>query len=54
MKNNKYRSLDEIQKNIRVSIMDMIIEKERPVSIDESIEFLEARLSLKREYIKET
>lgn len=54
MKNNKYRSLDEIQKNIRVSIMDMIIEKERPVSIDESIVFLEDRLSLKREYIKET
>lgn len=54
MKNNKYRNLNQIQKNIRVSIMDMIIEKERPVSLDESVVFLEDKLNLKKEYIKET
>lgn len=54
MKNNKYRDLNQIQKNIRVSIMDMIIEKERPVSLDESVVFLEDKLNLKKEYIKET
>lgn len=54
MKNNKYRNLNQIQKNIRVSIMDMIIEKERPVSLDESLVFLEDKLNLKKEYIKET
>lgn len=54
MENNKYRNLNQIQKNIRVSIMDMIIEKERPVSLDESVVFLEDKLNLKKEYIKET
>lgn len=54
MENNKYRSLDETQKNIRVSIMDMIIQKERPVSLDESTAFLEDKLKLKKEYIEET
>lgn len=54
MENNKYRNLNQIQKNIRVSIMDMIIEKERPVSLEESVVFLEDKLNLKKEYIKET
>lgn len=54
MENNKYRNLNQIQKNIRVSIMDMIIEKERPVSLEESVVFLEDKLKLKKEYIKET
>lgn len=32
--------------------MDMIIEKERPVSIDESIVFLEDKLNLKKRICK--
>ena len=54
MKNNKYRNLNEIQKKIRVSIMDIIIEKQRPISLDESVCFLEDKLNLKKEYIQET
>lgn len=53
MKNNKYSNLDRTQKNIRLSIMDMIIEKERPVSLNETISFLEKKFNLKSEYINE-
>lgn len=42
MKNiNKYKDLQPKQKEIRLSIMDLIIEKERPVKLNEVYEHLE-------------
>lgn len=54
MKVNKYRSLDKTQKNIRISIMDMIIEKKRPVSLEESKIWLKNKFNLEENYINET
>lgn len=53
MKINKYRSLNENQKNIRISIMDMIIEKKRPVSLEEVSIWIKDKLNLEENYIKE-
>ncbi|EPZ60005.1 hypothetical protein H477_0838 [[Clostridium] sordellii ATCC 9714] len=44
MKSNKYRNLDKNQKQIRLSIMNMIIDEKRPVSLDEVTKELKERL----------
>lgn len=54
MKINKYRSLSTIQKNIRVSIMDMIIEMKRPVSLDEVVVWVKDKLNLEKDIINES
>lgn len=54
MKGNKYRNLDKTQKEIRVSIMDMIIEKERAVNLDEVKTYIKEKLNLEEDYISET
>jgi hypothetical protein len=53
MKVNKYRSLNKIQKHIRISIMDMIIEKKRSISLEETEVWLKNRLGLEENNIKE-
>lgn len=55
MKNiNKYRSLEDKQKKIRLEIMNMIIEKESVISLSEISNDLVNRLNLEESYIKET
>lgn len=54
MKTNKYRNLDKIQKEIRIAIMDIIIDKKRPVSLNEVINELKLRFNLKGDSINKT
>lgn len=50
----KYSKLNDIEKKIRISIMDIIIEKKRSVCVDEAIEILDKVLDFDVDYIKET
>ncbi|CEK32804.1 alkylmercury lyase [[Clostridium] sordellii] len=54
MKSNKYRNLDKSQKQIRLSIMNMIIDEKRPVSLDEVTKKLKESLNQDENNIKET
>ena len=45
MKSNKYRNLNKNQKQIRLSIMNMIIDEKRPVSLDEVTKKLKESLN---------
>lgn len=54
MQMNKYRSLDELQKGVRISIMDMIIEEGRPVNLSEVRVWVSNKLNLDDKYVNNT
>jgi hypothetical protein len=50
----KYKNLDDTQRAIRVSIMDMIIEEKRCVTLNEVVNVLSSKLSIDRGYLQNT
>lgn len=54
MKNiNKYKSLEKIEKDIRLEIMNTIIEKQSVVNIEEIIKILSESKNIEKPYLKE-
>lgn len=50
----KYNSLDNVQQKIRLSIMDVIIDKGSSVTLQEVTEYISENLKLEKEYIENT
>ena len=50
----KYNSLDNTQQKIRISIMDMIIDKGSSVTLQEVTEYISKKLNIEKEYIERT
>lgn len=50
----KYNSLDDTQRKIRIYIMDMIIDKCSSVTLKEVIEHISENLNLEKEYLETT
>lgn len=50
----KYNSLDNTQQKIRISIMDMIIDKGSSVTLQEVTEYVSKKLNIEKEYIERT
>ncbi|HBE9443083.1 alkylmercury lyase [Clostridioides difficile] len=50
----KYNSLDNTQQKIRISIMDMIIDKGSSVTLQEVTEYISKKLNMEKEYIEST
>lgn len=50
---DKYRNLDNTQRKIRLTIMDMIIEKDSTITLSEAEEYLSKKFKLDSGYIKE-
>lgn len=50
-KYEKYRCLDDIKKDIRIKIMDFIIESKGPVNIEDAKNYIELKTGLEKDYI---
>lgn len=50
-KYEKYRCLDDIKKDIRIKIMDFIIESKGPVNIEDTKNYIELKTGLEKDYI---
>ena len=50
----KYNSLDNTQQKIRISIMDMIIDKGSSVTLQEVTEYVSKKLNIEKEYKERT
>ena len=55
MKNiNKYRHLDNIQKEIRLEIMNVIIDKQTVVNLDDIMKHISSNMGMSKEYLRLT
>lgn len=52
-KYEKYRCLDDVKKEVRIKIMDFIIEKNGPVNIEETKNYIETKMGLEKDYVEE-
>lgn len=52
-KYEKYRCLDDIKKEVRIKIMDFIIENEGPVSIESAKAYIMSKMGLETTYVEE-
>ena len=52
-KYEKYRCLDDVKKKVRIKIMDFIIEKNGPVNIEETKNYIETKMGLEKDYVEE-
>ncbi|KPI51245.1 hypothetical protein IM33_13120 [Clostridioides difficile] len=50
----KYNSLDNTQQKIRISIMDMIIDKGSSITLQEATEYISKKLKTEKQYVKNT
>lgn len=50
----KYNSLDNTQQKIRISIMDMIIDKGSSITLQEATEYISKKLKTEKQYMKNT
>ncbi|MCC0684907.1 hypothetical protein KGF42_12525 [Clostridioides sp. ZZV15-6383] len=50
----KYNSLDNTQQKIRISIMDMIIDKGSSIKLQEATEYISKKLKTEKQYMKNT